>query len=35
MPDLNYMMEGYYIFRYLKENEEVDDSQENIQDIDP
>ena len=35
MNDLNYTIEGYYTFRYLREGEEGDDKPENIADVDP
>lgn len=32
--DLTSKMEGFYVFRYLKDNEEADDQEENIQQVD-
>lgn len=35
MNDLNYTIEGYYLFRYLREGEVADERPENPQEIDP
>jgi len=34
MNDLNYHMEGKYVFRYLREGENPDDSEENLAEVD-